>query len=128
LSYIDPHTVLSPRSAIRATNVLYDRGPVANSWSVALLHYWDGTRKLGMRWNGDENSKLGNPQSHATATWFVIPDELAAFIQERVEQLSHEQEGGLLDGYRAMSQDQQHELEAHEWAEGLIGDATDQKR
>jgi hypothetical protein len=41
------------------------------------------------------------------------------------EELSNSQEGGLLAGYREMAADQQGEAEAHEWSEGLIGDAGD---
>ena len=43
------------------------------------------------------------------------------------EQLANSQEGGLLEGYREMANDQEHEAEALEWCEGLIGDAIPQE-
>jgi hypothetical protein len=36
-------------------------------------------------------------------------------------------DGELLAGYRAMANDQQHEAEALEWCEGLIGDTIPQE-
>jgi hypothetical protein len=33
-------------------------------------------------------------------------------------------DGELVDGYREMASDQEHEAEALEWCEGLIGDAN----
>lgn len=123
MSYIDPQEVLSPRDVIQSHRVLYDSGPTACSWSVALLNYWDGTQKVGIRWNGDDNSKIGNPQSHGKPTWYVVPDDLAPIVREWAEQ----RQAGLLDGYRAMARDEQQETEAMDWIEGLIGDSTDQE-
>ena len=37
----------------------------------------------------------------------------------------HVTEQDLLEGYRAMAADEEYEREAHEWVEGLIGDAAD---
>ncbi len=38
-----------------------------------------------------------------------------------------ELEGSILSRYREMAQDEEHEAEAREWSEGLIGDATSQE-
>jgi len=40
------------------------------------------------------------------------------------EHLSNLPDDDLLAGYREMANDQEHEVEAREWCEGLIGDAT----
>jgi hypothetical protein len=103
---------------------LYDGGQGA--WSAARLG-WCGEEKLGIRWNGDEGSGIGNPQSRGNPTWFVIPDELASVVLDRIEEISNQLEGSILSRYREMAQDEEHETEAREWSEGLIGDATGQE-
>ena len=126
MSYVDPQTVVSPRRTVRSVDVLYNGGP--GEWSVALLFYWSGEEKVGVRWNGEDGPGMGHPQSRAIPTWFVVPDELADVVWERAEQLSNRREGGLLEGYRAMVSDREREAEAQEWSEGLISDAADQER
>jgi len=122
MSYVIPENVVSPRNLVRSVDVLYNGGP--GGWSVALLD-WNGEECLGVRWNGSEDEPgIGNPQSRARPTWFVLPDELAAVVRDRVEQLADSQEGGLLASYREMANDQEEEAEAREWIEGLIGDAA----
>lgn len=125
MAYVDPQTVVSPKSLIATVDVLYNSGPGRGwSWSVARLEY-DGRERIGIRWNGsEEEAGIGNPQSRGRPTWFVVPDELAALVREMAEQLSNAQEGGLLAGYREMAADQQREAEAQEWTEGLIHDAN----
>ena len=127
MAYVDPITVVSPRNRLRSVDVLYDSDPGRGGWSVALLDF-DGDECIGIRWNGSQDEPgIGNPQSRARPTWFVVPEELAAVVRERTEQLADSQEGGLLAGYREMANDQEHETEALEWSEGLIGDATPQE-
>lgn len=126
MAYINPQTVVSPRSVVRSVYVLYNGGP--GDWSAALLSYVDGQEKVGIRWNGEEGPGMGHPQSRATPTWFVVPDELADIVRERAEEINMSRQGGLLDGYREMSLDREREAEAEQWCEGLINDATDQER
>ena len=126
--YIDPHSVLSPRSLIQAVDVLYDTGPVQESWSVALVRFHNGDEAIGFRWNGDENSPIGNPQSHGKPTWSIVPEPLGRAMRETAEELSSQAEGGLLEGYRAMASDAEREGEAQEWSEGLIEDGAGQAR
>jgi hypothetical protein len=116
---------MTPKNRIRSVDVIYNGGP--GSWSAALLEF-DGEERVGVRWNGDERHRgLGNPQSRAKPTWFVVPQELDHLVREEAEHLSSLQEGGLLAGYREMANDRERELEADEWSEGLIGDATGQE-
>jgi hypothetical protein len=126
MSYVDPQTVISPRRTVRSVDVLYNGGP--GEWSVALLSYWSGEEKVGIRWNGEEGPGMGHPQSRANPTWFVLPGAIADVVRDRAELLNNRQEGGLLDGYRAMALDGEREAEAEEWSEGLISDAADQER
>jgi hypothetical protein len=121
--YIDPQTVTSPKNKVRDVEVLFDRGPVESSWSVARLTY-DGNNSIGIRWNGDDKeSKKGVPLAHSHPAWFILPQEIANIIEEKVEYLKGAREAELLNGYRAMAADQEQEAEAEEWTEGLIGDA-----
>ena len=125
MAYIDPQTVVTPRDRVGSVDVLYNKG--RGGWSVALLEF-DGEERVGIRWNGDEEGTgIGNPQSRGRPTWFVVPEELAVPVRERAEQLSNSQEGGLIASYREMTEDMQREVEAQEWCEGLIGDATHQQ-
>ncbi|HEY6342402.1 MAG TPA: hypothetical protein VIY49_12985 [Bryobacteraceae bacterium] len=126
MSYVDPATVIAPKSVVRSVHVVYDGG--SGGSSVALLD-WEGQERVGIRWNGEEGQPgIGNPQSHGQPTWFVVPDELGSAVLETAEQLSHSQEGGLLASYREMANDREREAEAREWSEALIGDANDPER
>jgi hypothetical protein len=123
--YIDPKTVISPKSKVDkdSLEVIFDTGPVDYSWSVARLRYADKLR-IGIRWNGDEKeSKMGVPTATAHPVWFILPDEIADAVHARVEELRLREESSLLDEYRQMAADQEREAEAREWVEGLIGDA-----
>lgn len=121
--YIDPQTVLSPKNKVSHLKILFDRGPVDHSWSVAELTY-DGKECIGIRWNGDsKESRKGVPLANAHPVWFILPREIAPVIKEKVGELNGKREAELLDGYRQMAADQEQEAEAEEWAEGLIGDA-----
>ncbi len=124
MAYINPETVLAPRNRIKSTEVLYNGGE--GEWSVARLEF-DDHECLGMRWNGaDGQPGIGNPQSHGQPTWFVIPDTLADIIREQVEGFGDSKHAELLSAYREMAADVKREEEAHEWCEGLAGDAIHQ--
>ncbi|HMH00442.1 MAG TPA: hypothetical protein VK555_03460 [Terriglobales bacterium] len=123
MPYIRPASVIAPRSALRAVDVLYETGE--DGWAVAQLN-WNGDLVLGIRWNGGLESSLGTPNARGIPTWFIVPPELEEVIRERIETLVHAQPGGLLEGYSQMSQDESREREAEEWSEGLIGDASAQ--
>ena len=120
--YIDPQTVISPKNKVRDVEVLYDRGPVDYSWSIARLIYGPEER-IGIRWNGDNESKKGVPLANAHPVWFILPKELAGAVKAKVEELNDNREAALLESYRLMAADHERETEAEEWVEGLIGDA-----
>lgn len=125
MPYVDPKTVVAPRNRVHSVKVLYNEG--AEGWCAALLD-WDGKEVVALRWNGGQESGIGNPQSHGKPTWFIVPEKLAPAVLERIEQLAESQEGGLLAGYRAMAGDPEREKEAYEWSEALIGDAARPER
>jgi len=122
MAYIEPATVLAPKASVRSVEILYSTGN--RGWSVARVG-WEGSERIGIRWNGaDDGPGIGNPQSRGNATWFILPEELESVILERVDELGMSGPGGLLERYREMARDTQHEAEAEEWGEGLISDAS----
>ena len=56
-----------------------------------------------------------------------LASRLKTIMREEAGQLSNAREGRLLAGYREMANDQEHEAEALEWCEGLIGDVARQE-
>jgi hypothetical protein len=69
--YIVPSQVLSPKARWSLIDILDDRGE--GEISVALGR-WDDLPVLGIRWNGEEDSPIGTPQSRGLPTWFIMPD------------------------------------------------------
>lgn len=77
-TYIAPGNVLSPRAQWTLFRVLYDGGESNGSlpgYSVAVGD-WSGRRCIAVRWNGNADNPIGNPQSRGLPTWFVVPEEL----------------------------------------------------
>jgi len=121
--YHDPKSVLSPKERVKSVEVIFDKGQVDGSWSVARLK-WDDSFVIGIRWNGDQNSTKGLPQARGNPTWFVVPDELADAVLNAARQSDRMKQDDLLESYRQMAADKEREAEAGEWTEGLIGDAS----
>jgi len=71
-TYVKPSDVQSPKRHWALIHVLFDGGE--NNSSLAIGR-WDGSPVLAMRWNGNQESPLGNPQSRGLPTWFVVPDQ-----------------------------------------------------
>jgi hypothetical protein len=125
MSYVEPASVLSPKSSVRSVDVIYTtKNGGYGGWSVARIG-WENTESVGIRWNGsDDTPGIGSPQSRGNPTWFILPEELHDVVLAKVEDLAVSAPGGLFDQYREMAADVQHENEALEWSEGLIGDAS----
>jgi len=77
--HTDPSAVQSPKEHVSDVLVIHNTGE--DGWALAQLK-WDGEPVLAVRWNGGEESPLGNPQSRGIATWFVLPAELAAIAEK----------------------------------------------
>jgi hypothetical protein len=101
--------------------VIYDKGPVDGSWSVAQIE-WDGSPAVGIRWNGDSGNSKGTPQSRGNPAWFIVPDELEEAVLEAAKKKERGMQAALAEGYRQMAADRTREAEAEEWVEALIGD------
>jgi hypothetical protein len=125
MAYVDPNTVVAPRAVISDVQVVYDSHRDSGreeSWSVAKL-LWKRKPVVGIRWNGDPDRKaIGTPQAFGQPTWFLVPAELESKILEEAEKLARGGYDALKAGYAEMAKDTEHETEALEWSEGLIGD------
>jgi cold shock CspA family protein len=120
--YHDPRSVLSPKGRVKSVEVVFDKGAVPESWSVAQIE-WDDHAVVGIRWNGDSVSHKGLPQARGNPAWFILPEDIGEAVLVRAKELQRNGAESLLDGYRQMAADQEQEAEAEEWTEGLIGDA-----
>ena len=118
MSITHPRDVVSPKNHVSNVDVLY-AGAGEGGWSVAHLR-WDGEPALGIRWNGDSASPLGNPQSRGIPTWFIVPDELRDAVERAVRELSSPLEAA----YKEMARDEDGDAEAEQWSDALIGDAA----
>jgi hypothetical protein len=78
ITYIRPSDVCSPKRLWSLVQVLFDGGedrpgnPSNNSLAIGL---WGGKPVLAMRWNGNKENPLGNPQSRGLPTWFIVPEQ-----------------------------------------------------
>jgi hypothetical protein len=82
MTYVDPNTVISPKSVWNLSKVLINTRQ--EGWSAAE-GTWEGNPCLVIRWNGSDASiGLGNPQSRGHPTWFVIPKELEGVIRREI--------------------------------------------
>lgn len=68
--YIKPDEVTSPR---RHWTLLVVLDPGSAEDAALCVGRWDDEPRLGMRWNGSKESRLGNPQSRGIPTWFILP-------------------------------------------------------
>ena len=86
MGYVDPKSVLAPRDRIsEVTAVLYD-GKEDNV-SIVILQY-DGKPRLAIRWNGNDEEKLGFPSVRQYPVWFLVPDDLVPIIEYAARELN----------------------------------------
>lgn len=102
MSYVDPESVVAPKSRWQLGRVLFSSG--RGGWSICEGN-WDDGPVLAIRWNGsDEDAGPGNPQSRGYPTWFVLPSELADQARKTALKLESDQKGVMCevdspDGY-----------------------------
>lgn len=70
-NYVPATKVISPKRHWALITVLEDDGPGKGALAVGR---WDNDPVLAMRWNGDSENPIGNPQSRGLPTWFIFPD------------------------------------------------------
>jgi len=129
MAYIDPTTVVAPTTVISEIEIVYDShrdSPEEETWSVARF-LWNRKPAVGIRWNGyPDNKGIGTPQAFGKPTWFLVPAELENRILEEADRLARSGSESLKAGYAEMANDVEHEQEALEWSEGLIGDLANE--
>ena len=79
--HIPPEEVHSPKQRWSLIEVLVDKGP--GKYAIALGK-WDNQPVIAMRWNGTEESPIGNPQSRGLPTWFIVPSNYQESILEQI--------------------------------------------
>jgi hypothetical protein len=88
--YLAPEKAKSPKRRWKDHWVIYNSdvsGRHSGSWSLAA-GYWDGRTALGIRWNGDTDTRKGSPKSHNYGTWFIVPSQLHSGILAQIESLA----------------------------------------
>lgn len=73
MEHVKAEEVVSPRARWKLIAVLRDEGASDAAYAVGE---WDGVPSIGMRWNGDDKSPIGSPQSRGLATWTIVEERL----------------------------------------------------
>ncbi len=77
-SYIKPGDVHAPKRHWTLIHALFDGGEATDSnpsSSSLAIGRWENRPALAMRWNGNKENPIGNPQSRGLPTWFIIPEQ-----------------------------------------------------
>lgn len=82
MPYILPNQATSPRLNWGIIKVL---DPSIERGMAVALGRWDGEPVIGLRWNGNDVSPVGHPQSRGLATWFIV--ERGKFTEAIIEAL-----------------------------------------
>ena len=82
MSYRTPDQVISPKASWTLVDVLLDGGENSPAYAIGM---WERRRRVGFRWNGDDGSPLGNPQSRGLPTWVMLDPGLNEAVLELVE-------------------------------------------
>ncbi|WP_284948334.1 hypothetical protein [Acidisoma cladoniae] len=90
MPYIDPGDVISPKTMWRLVDVILDRGEGEPAYSIGM---WERRRRIGFRWNGNQDSPLGNPQSRGLPTWVILDPALNKAVVKLVEKENPEKAG-----------------------------------
>ena len=73
MAHVQANEVVSPKTRWKLIAVLEDRGPGNIAYA---LGEWDGEPRIGVRWNGDDEQPIGNPQSRGLPTWTMLDGDL----------------------------------------------------
>lgn len=87
MPYIPPEEVVSPKTSWRLVDVVLDKGAGEPAYAIGM---WDRYRRIGFRWNGTDESPLGNPQSRGLPTWIILDPDLKNAVIKMVEEQNSE--------------------------------------
>jgi hypothetical protein len=96
-TYVPPTQVMSPRRHWTLVAVLIDE---EEGKEAAAIGRWDGKPVLVMRWNGNADNPIGNPQSRGLPTWFVVPERFREPILTKIREDKPDKKA-LVDGFFA---------------------------
>jgi hypothetical protein len=77
MPYIRPDQVVSPKAHWELHEVLLKGDAGTGAYA---LGFWDGRPRVGFRWNGTDESPIGNPQSRGLPTWTMLDRSLHAAV------------------------------------------------
>ena len=84
---VQPEDVTSPRDRCQLIKVLAkniaNAGQGRRTCSIALLK-WDGEARIGIRYDGRQETPLGSPNSNGHATWFIMPYALQQLLMPAI--------------------------------------------
>jgi hypothetical protein len=98
MAYIPPEEVISPKAHWRLVDVILDGGAGECSYAIGM---WDSRRRIGFRWNGEDDAPLGNPQSRGLPTWTILDPNLHKAIVKLVE-TSNPEKAPIVRAFLAM--------------------------
>jgi hypothetical protein len=81
MTYTHPKDVDSPKGRWQLIDVLL---PGKEGHEAIAFGKWDGNFVLAIRWNGNKESPVGNPQSRGYPTWFILPEVFYGAILEKL--------------------------------------------
>ena len=87
MSYVSPEDVISPKAKWELVDVVLDKGEGNPAYAIGM---WERRRRVGFRWNGDDDSPLGNPQSRGLATWVILDPALNNAVLDLVKKKNPE--------------------------------------
>jgi hypothetical protein len=77
MPYIKPEAVDSPRAKWSLMKVLVPGKP---GHIAVALGKWEDDPVIALRWNGSDDSPVGNPQSRGLPTWFILESPYAEAV------------------------------------------------
>ncbi len=98
MSYLRPEEVLSPKKWVGGViEVIHDPGE--DRMSVARV-LWKEREVVATRWNGSAQRPLGNPVSRGHATWFVVDEYAAKYVEQAARDAAEQSPTSLIAKYR----------------------------
>jgi hypothetical protein len=101
MPYIDPSEVISPKTMWRLVDVILDKGEGEPAYAIGM---WDRKRRIGFRWNGTEDSPLGNPQSRGLPTWVILDPALHKAVVRLVKR-ENPDKAGIIQAFLGLTVD-----------------------
>jgi hypothetical protein len=81
MNFVPPEEVVSPKANWRLVDVVLNKGEGDCAYAIGM---WDNQRRVGFRWNGTDNSPIGNPQSRGLPTWTMLDRALHRAVLNQV--------------------------------------------